>query len=93
MDVLPKKCPDDVYNLWKAYDIENKGKDCTCKAITNPHIFQYPELQTPIALVFQGEGGEGKSNFWKLIGKLMSKSTFFSTEEPEKLYLRNTLRT
>ena len=108
MDVRPKNCPDDVYNLWKGYDIENKGKDCTVKGDYEPfrkllldlvggkeqdrqyveyylaHIFQYPELQTPIALVFQGEGGEGKSKFWKFIGKLMGKSTFFSTEEPEK---------
>ena len=108
MDVRPKNCPDDVYNLWKGYDIENKGKDCTVKGDYEPfrkllldlvggkeqdrqyveyylaHIFQYPELQTPIALVFQGEGGEGKSKFWKFIGKMMGKSTFFSTEEPEK---------
>lgn len=48
------------------------------------HILQYPKLQTPIALAFQGEGGEGKSKFWKFIGKLMGENTFFSTAEPEK---------
>ena len=108
MDIRPKNCPDDIYNLWKGYDIENKGKDCTEGGDIEPfrqllldlvggkvehrdyvecylaHIFQYPELQTPIALVFQGDGGEGKSKFWKFIGKLMGENTFFSTAEPEK---------
>ena len=91
MDIRPKNCPDDIYNLWKGYDIENKGKDCTEGGDIEPfrqllldlvggkvehrdyvecylaHIFQYPELQTPIALVFQGDGGEGKSKFWKKV--------------------------
>lgn len=48
------------------------------------HLFQFPEKQTPVALVFQGEGGEGKSKFWKFIGELMGKDTFCSTDEPEK---------
>ena len=48
------------------------------------HLFQFPEKQTPIALVFQGTGGEGKSKFWKFIGELMGVNTFCSTDEPEK---------
>ena len=28
MHIRPKNCPDDVYNLWKGYDIEDKDKDC-----------------------------------------------------------------
>lgn len=29
MDIRPKNCPADVYNLWNGYDIENKGKGST----------------------------------------------------------------
>lgn len=50
--------------------VDGKGQDRQYFEYYLAHIFQYPELQTPIALVFQGKGGKGKSKFWKFISKL-----------------------
>ena len=40
--------------------VDGKGQDRQYFEYYLAHIFQYPELQTPIALVFQGEGGISK---------------------------------
>jgi len=42
-------------------------------------LFQNPEKKPKTALVFQSKEGNGKNEFWGLIGKLMGKATYLET--------------
>jgi len=47
------------------------------------HMFQYPEIKSKIALIFNGGQGTGKDTFWDFIGSLLGSDLFFSTGRAE----------
>ncbi|CAL6325739.1 unnamed protein product [Bathycoccus prasinos] len=94
MDVVPKDCPPDVYNLWEGYDIEKKKFASEETGDIQPFLdllwdwiallFQNPEKKPKTALVFQSKEGSGKNEFWGFIGKLMGKATNLETSKAER---------
>ncbi|CAL6339387.1 unnamed protein product [Bathycoccus prasinos] len=75
LDVVPKDCPSDVYNLW---DGPRVPFEVDYFSISNP------EKKSKTALVFQSKEGSGKNEFWGFIGKLTGKGTYVETSNAER---------
>ncbi|CAL6300078.1 unnamed protein product [Bathycoccus prasinos] len=91
MDVVPKGCPPDVYNLWDGYDIEKKKFVSEKTGDIQPFLdllwdrAEERKKKPKTALVFQFQGeGSGKNEFWGFIGKLMGKATYLETSNAER---------